>query len=46
MLGILRLAMGLMAGQAPPNAQLRAINEHVASAMEGSTAGALPVAAR
>ena len=42
-LGIIRLAMGLMAGQAPPNAQLRAMNEHVASTMEGSTAGAMPV---
>ena len=42
-LGILRLALGLMLGQAPPNAQLRTINEHVLSAMDDTRAGALPV---
>ena len=39
--GLLRLAMGLIERRAPPNAQLRRINPHVGSAVEG-VACALP----
>ena len=39
--GLLRLAAGLLEAQAPPNAQLRRINPHVGSAVEG-VACALP----
>ena len=39
--GLLRLAAGLLEARAPPNAQLRRINPHVGSAVEG-VACALP----
>ena len=39
--GLLRLAAGLLEARAPPNAQLRRINPHVGSAVEGA-ACALP----
>ena len=33
--GLLRLALGVASGEAPPNAQLRALNPHVQSATRG-----------
>ena len=41
MTGLLRLASGLRAVEAPPNAQLRVLNPHLVDALRGST-GALP----
>jgi 3-oxoacyl-(acyl-carrier-protein) synthase/acyl carrier protein len=40
--GLLRLAFGLMSGEVPPNAHLRALNPHVRSAMCGSAPSMLP----
>ena len=40
--GLVRLAIGLGGGHAPPNAQLRVLNAHVASALQGGTSWALP----
>ena len=37
--GLLRLAMGMASGTAPPNANLRVINPHVDSALEGMPCG-------
>ncbi|MDC0525473.1 enoyl-CoA hydratase-related protein [bacterium] len=42
MTGLLKLALGLRAGQATPNAQLRSLNPHVGDTLHGA-AGALPV---